>query len=56
MGHSPARAGCCARGERPRSRAAEQGDELAALHVAPLPWQLALQLLCNAYDVIFTVI
>ena len=25
-------------------------------HVAPLPWQLAQQLLRNAYDVVFTVI
>jgi len=30
-------------------------DELAPLHVAPLPWQLAQQLLRNAYDVVFTV-
>jgi hypothetical protein len=37
-------------------RAAEQPDEFAALHVAPLPWQLAQQLLRNAYDVVFTVI
>ena len=45
------------RRERPRgSRAAEQGDEVASPHVAPLPWQLAQQLLRNAYDVIFTVI
>ena len=45
-----------ARHERPRGRAAEQGDELAAFHVAPLPWQLAQQLLRNAHDVVFTVI
>jgi hypothetical protein len=44
-----------ARRQRPRGRAAEQRDELAALHVAPLPWQLAQQLLCNAYDVLFAV-
>ena len=37
-------------------RTAEQRDELAPLHVAPLPWQLAQQLLRNAYDVVFTVI
>jgi hypothetical protein len=24
--------------------------------MSPLPWQLAQQLLCNAYDVVFTVI
>jgi hypothetical protein len=36
--------------------AAEQRDELAPFHVAPLPWQLAQQLLRNAYDVVFTVI
>src|SRR6516162_972099 len=45
-----------ARRERPRRRAADQRDELAALHVAPLPRQLAQQLLRNAYDVVFTVI
>jgi hypothetical protein len=44
-----------ARRKRPRRRAAEQRDELAPLHVAPLPWQLAQQLLRNAYDVVFTV-
>jgi len=44
-----------ARRERPRSRAADQSDELAPLHVAPLPWQLAQQLLRNAYDVVFAV-
>jgi hypothetical protein len=44
------------RRERPRrSRTAEQRDELAPLHVAPLPWQLAQQLLRNAYDVVFAV-
>jgi hypothetical protein len=50
-------AGCCAR--------ATSGQAAAALprivmksrrHVAPLPWQLAQQLLRNAYDVVFTVI
>jgi hypothetical protein len=42
---------------RPRSRrAADERDELAALHVAPLPWQLAQQLLRNGYDVVFTAI
>jgi hypothetical protein len=46
----------CARRERPRGRHAEEGDELAAFHIAPLPWQLAQQLLRNAYDVVFTVI
>jgi hypothetical protein len=45
-----------ARRERPRrSRAADKRDEVAAFHVAPLPWQLAQQLLRNAYDVVFTV-
>ena len=44
------------RRQRPRGRAAEQGDEFAAFHFAPLPWQLAQQLLRNAYDVVFTVI
>ena len=44
---------CC---ERPRGRAAEKGDELAPFHVAPLPWQLAKQLLRDAHDVVFTVI
>jgi hypothetical protein len=44
------------RRERPdSSRAAEQRDEFAALHVAPLSWQFAQQLLRNAYDVVFTV-
>jgi hypothetical protein len=38
-----------------RRRAAEQRDELAAFHVAPLPWQLAQQLLRNAHDVVFPV-
>jgi hypothetical protein len=33
----------------------KQRDELAPFHVAPLPWQLAQQLLRNAYDVVFTV-
>ena len=32
-------------------RSAKKRDELAALHVAPLPRQLAQQLLRNAYDV-----
>jgi hypothetical protein len=50
-------AGCCAR--------ATSGQAAAALprivmksrrHVAPLPGQLAQQLLRNAYDVVFTVI
>src|SRR5262245_25723841 len=46
-----------ARRERPCDRrAAEQGDEVAALHVAPLSWQLAQQLLRNAYDVVFAVV
>jgi hypothetical protein len=45
------------RPERPHDRRpAKQRDELAALHVAPLPWQLAQQLLRNAHDVVFTVI
>jgi hypothetical protein len=43
------------RRERPRGRTAKQRDEFAALHVAPLPWQLAQQLVRNAYDVVFTV-
>jgi len=44
-------------GERPCHRlAARQRDELAAVHVAPSPWQFAQQLLRNAYDVVFTVI
>jgi hypothetical protein len=33
-------AGCCARGERPRSRAAEQGDEIASFQLIeshPMP-------------------
>jgi hypothetical protein len=38
-----------------KSRAAEQRDELAPVHVAPLPWQLVSKLLRNAYDVVFTV-
>jgi hypothetical protein len=43
--------------ERPRrSSAAEQRDELAAFHVAPLSWQLAQQLLRNPYDVVFAVV
>jgi hypothetical protein len=29
---------------------------LAAFHVAPLPWQLAQQLLRNTHDVVFAVI
>ena len=34
--------------ERPCGSAAEQRDELASPHDAPLPWQLAQQLLRNA--------
>src|SRR5262245_31108100 len=46
-----------ARRERPRgNRAAEEGDEVAALHVAPLSWQLAQQPLSNPYDVVFAVV
>ena len=45
-----------ARRERPHRRAAEKRYELAAFHVPPLPWQLAQQLLRNAYDVVFAVI
>jgi hypothetical protein len=41
---------------RASSRAAEKRDKLAPLHVALLSWQLAQQLLRNAYDVVFTVI
>jgi hypothetical protein len=36
--------------------AAQHSISLTALHVASLPWQLAQQLLSNAYDVVFTVI
>ena len=46
-------AGCCALAAS--GHAAENGDELAPLHVVPLPWQLAQQLLRNAYDVVFAV-
>ena len=42
--------------EMVRRRAAEKRDEFAALHVAPLPWQLAQQPLRNAYVVVFTVV
>jgi hypothetical protein len=35
--------------------AAEQRDEFAPSHGPPLPWQLAQQLLRNAYNVVFTV-
>jgi hypothetical protein len=45
-----------ARYGRPRDRrAAEQRYEIAPLHFAPLRWQLAQQMLRNAYDVVFTV-
>src|SRR5262249_60112819 len=40
-------------GQRPRdSRAAEQRDELASLHLAPLSWQLAQQLLPDPYHLL----